>query len=348
MAKKAFKTVWKGPEADGITQSLLSRFLCCRERFRLLVVDGLRPAPQFNARIEYGSMWHICEEHISGDWQFALKTYCQKLMLEYVQQGAEVEKWYQVCKAQFPIYLKYWAKHDDVKNRKVLLPETSFRVPYELPSGRVVTLRGKWDSVDLIGKGKTAGIYLQENKTKGDINEQQLKTQLQFDLQVMVYLTALWEDESTVEKKYPVKGVRYNVVRRPLSGGVGSIRPHQATKTKAAETPAEYYARLSSIIQEQPETFFMRWRAEILPEDIERFKQQFLTPILEQLWDWWEWITAAPDDPWREDVQGRHYRFPYGVWNPMLEGRSSEVDEYLATGSTLGLVRSDRLFQELE
>ena len=26
---------WKGPEVDGITQSLLSKFLVCRERFRI-------------------------------------------------------------------------------------------------------------------------------------------------------------------------------------------------------------------------------------------------------------------------------------------------------------------------
>ncbi len=32
--------VWKGPEVDGVTQSLLSRYLTCKERFRLLVIEG--------------------------------------------------------------------------------------------------------------------------------------------------------------------------------------------------------------------------------------------------------------------------------------------------------------------
>jgi hypothetical protein len=109
----------------------------------------------------------------------------------------------------------------------------------------------------------------------------------------------------------------------------------------------DFYERLAGIIRAQPETFFMRWRAEILTADIEKFKQQFLNPILEQLWDWWEWIGAECDNPWRVGNK-LHYRYPFGVWNPMMEGRASEVDEYLATGSTAGLVKATTLFNELE
>ena len=58
--------IWDGPEEDGITQSLLSRFLVCRERFRILVVDGLKPVDQFSSRIEYGQMWHLCEENLAA------------------------------------------------------------------------------------------------------------------------------------------------------------------------------------------------------------------------------------------------------------------------------------------
>jgi hypothetical protein len=339
--------LWKGPEQDGVTQSMLSRFLCCPERFRLLVIEGLRPAPEFSQRMDYGTMWHVCEEHHEEDWIVPLREYCRDLMVKYPTQGQEIDKWYNVCKTQFPIYLEYWAEHADVKQRKVLLPEQVFSVHYDLPSGRCVRLRGRWDSVDLIGRGKGSGIYLQENKTKGDIVEEQMKRQLQFDLQTMFYLTALWEDDVSLEKSAPIRGVRYNVIRRPLAGGTGSIRPHQATKTKEAETMADFYARLGSIIREQPEHFFMRWRAEILPSDVERFKREFLDPTLERLWDWWEWIVADPDAPFRPNEHGIHYRYPYGVWNPLLEGRSSELDEYLATGSRTGLVKADKLFGEL-
>ena len=47
-SKKRNTPLWKGPTEDGITQSLLSRFLVCRERFRLKVIEGLAPEDRFS------------------------------------------------------------------------------------------------------------------------------------------------------------------------------------------------------------------------------------------------------------------------------------------------------------
>lgn len=336
---KKLRTVWKGPEEDGITQSLLSRFLCCRERFRLLVVEGLKPADHFNVRLEYGSMWHLCEEHVNGDWPRELKKYARNLAARYRAQGAEVQKWYEVCKRQFPVYVSYWSKHRDATKVKTLFSEVPFREKIVLPSGRTVHLRGKFDSV--FEKGKR--IYLQENKTKGTIDERSIQQQLLFDLQTMTYLIAFHSKTG----KYP-SGVRYNVVRRPLSGGKGSIVQHKETKTKPAETPSEFYQRLEGIIQEDPESFFMRWDVTITRSDVEKFRTQFLVPILEELWDWWEWVTNHLDDPWETAGNRFHWRFPYGVWNPALEGRTGDLDSYLESGSDTGLMRTNNLFPELD
>ena len=60
------KPLWSGPmdqgPQGGISQSLLGKFLSCRERFRLLVVEGLTDADSFSPRMEYGNLWHCCEE----------------------------------------------------------------------------------------------------------------------------------------------------------------------------------------------------------------------------------------------------------------------------------------------
>lgn len=365
--------LWKGPEEGGITQSLLSRFLVCRERFRLLVVEGLKPQDSFQHRLEYGQMWHTCEEaHANNaDHEKPLRDYCTQLCKRYPIDQTQISHWYNVCKVQFPEYVKHWAKHPDVKDRTPLLQEYAFCVPYKLPSGRVVKLRGKWDSVDLIGsfrKGKGGRTYLQENKTKGDVNEVQLKNQLQFDLQTMIYLTALDYhlknydnvNNSLLGGDYgPPAGVRYNVVRRPLSGGKGSIRKHAPTKKNPrGESDEEFYERLrKDYIAEDPGYFFMRWKAEVSQADIKRFEKEFLQPILEQLCDWWEWISKS-DDPFSpndgcenqldQSVRSSvHWRTPFGFYNTLAEGRSTELDEYLATGSMLGLQRADELFPEL-
>ncbi len=356
----ARQPLWKGPEEDGITFSLLNRFLACRERFRLLVIEGLRPADSFNPRIEFGSMWHAMEEALAGtraedarmvaphrtEWEFSLTRYVEGLYRRYPTQREAVENWYGVATVMFPLYVQHWRKHEDVKHRTPLLQEQTFAVPYRLSSGRTVKLRGKWDAVDLIGKGKDAGIYLQENKTKGDIDERQIKRQLSFDLQTGIYLVALRHEYDRMgwAAKGPINGVRYNVVRRP--------RQYQGKK----ETRDDFLNRLKGIVEAVPNQFFMRWKVEVTPGDVARFRRECLDPILEQLCDWWEYTTLGPVVYASElaDRLARGYepepswRHPFGVYNVLDEGGISDLDEYLASGSTLGLSRATTLFPELE
>lgn len=367
--------VWSGPcdpgPQGGITFSLLSRYLVCKERFRLLVVDGLRPAEQFNHRIEYGSMWHRCEEYFAGSdgtlhkrkefapWEHGLRNYCQYLGSVYPNDREQIEHWYNVCRVQFPHYIEHWSKHPDVTARKPLLQEQVFHVPYKLPSGRTVYLRGKWDSVDLIGKGKSAAVYLQENKSKGEVVDEQIRSQLAFDVQTMMYLITLnyhlSDTSSSLDKLArgkPLGGVRYNVIRRPLSGGKGSIKRLKPTKSNPqGETKEDYYKRLSGIIGEDPDYYFKRWKVEVTPGDLQRFEREFLQPVLENLCDWWLWVTSG--DPFRSDdkeygFNTYHWRSPFGIYNPLEKGGGTELDEYLDTGSTLGLEKADKLFRELD
>lgn len=335
--------LWKGPYEDGITQSLLNLFLMCRERFRVKVIDGLGPSDKFRHALEYGNMWHVCEEALAKkeDPYKSLKDYANQLLRRYPTSQEEVEKWYLVCKMQFPIYVDYWKKHPDVKERTPLYQEEVFNVDYSLPSGRVVRLKGKFDSVDMIGK--KPAIYLQENKSKGDIDEEVLQRQLTFDLQTMFYLVSLkkWTADRNIGT--PIHGIRYNVIRRPFSGGKGSIRQKQATKTTKAETLPQLIERLKvEYILPEPQYWFMRWKVMISATDIDRFRDEFLTPILEQLCDWW-------DDLQKNEFKksSLNYRTPYGIYNPLAEGLMTDVDEYVATGSTAGLQKLETLFPEL-
>lgn len=354
--------VWEGPESageqGGITFSLLCRYLTCKERFRLLTVERLKTAEKFNPRMEYGNMWHVCEEALAAKrpWEKDLQVYAAKLAREHRLDQEAVEKWYGVAKVQFPIYVKYWADHPDVTARTPLLQEQSFRVPYRLGSGRVVYLRGKFDAVDLIEENGEPGIYLQENKTKSEIDDGELKRQLGFDLQTMLYLVALGTPTKTWHSgagrdipgwKYgtPIRGVRYNVIRRPLSGGKGSIVRHKAKGSKPEETWADYWERLRVIIEEAPGEYFARFKAEVAPADVKKFERECLQPILEGLCDWWDWVKGG-DDPFRAGNR-LHYRSPYGVFNPLLEGYATDLDNYLDTGNIVGLQKVETLFREL-
>jgi len=361
--------LWKGPEVDGITQSMLGKFLGCRERFRLLVVEGLKAEGGFNPRMEYGNLWHVCEEALAqGDpWQPALLAYCQKLCLQYRTQQEQVDHWYCVCTTQFPLYVNHWNKHPDMKGRTNLFAERVFKLQYKLPSGRVVFLRGKFDSVDLIrgaSKNDRTGIWLQENKSKGSVDTVNLQRQLRFDLQTMFYSVALregqdgddlqtdWPDEFN---DHPILGVRYNVIRRPLSGGKGSIVRHKPSKSNPqGETKESFYGRVGGIIQDSQDEYFFRWNVDVTRAEVMTFRKQFLDPILEQLCEWWDWVKGNPDpfnyakDPSdRPGMAGIHWRHPFGTYNVLNEGGCTDVDEYLLTGSEIGLTRSDNLFPEL-
>lgn len=359
--------LWKGPCAEGpnggITFSMLTRFLTCRERFRINYIEGIKPVERFNHRTDYGTMWHLCEEHLAraGDWMVHLTNYCNQLVRKFPLDQENILHWYNVCRTQFPIYVEHWRRHDDVKKRKPLEQEQVFDVPYKLPSGKVVRLRGKRDGADLID----GGGWLFETKTKGDVDVQQIQRQLTFDLQTMMYLTVLEFDEEfwqRMREKFPgkgrrpfkVQGVRYNVVRRPLSGGKGTIVRHKPTKSNPqGESWDDYYKRVEQVIRENPDHFFARWKTEVLSSDIDRFRRECLDPILENLCHWYDHVTDEVQI--EQGIFGiggavdicPHWRHPFGAVNTIDEYGASDVDEYINNRSMTGLRRVNTMFEEL-
>jgi hypothetical protein len=363
--------LWDGPCSNtpngGITQSLLSGYIVCKERFRINVVEGLGEEERFNKSMDYGSLWHICEEHFARgeDWEKPLVDACRGLCRKYMLQQEEIEKWMNVCRLQFPLYVDFWKKHPDITKRTPLLQEKMFCIPYVLPSGRTAYLRGKMDSVDLVTDKKRSRIVLMENKSKGDLNEAMIQRNLLFDLQVMFYVVALEEyikENGPLSKEsdgVPFNQVRYNCIRRPLSGGKGSIVQKKGSKNIPPETKQEFYNRLAEYIREDPAYFFMRWNVDLMISDVSKFKTEFMNPCLDNLLDdyeWWEWCFRKEENTFcygeREVVfpnhRLRHYRTPFGIYNPLAENVSTPIDEYLLTGSTVGLVRRDTLFSELK
>lgn len=383
-------SAWKGPLNDGITQSILQRYVNCKERFRVQFIEGLSEPERFRKAIEYGQMWHLCEEHLAHEDSieftfFDLKNFTQKLIDKYPFDRDQIIQLHNICKTQFPIYIEYWKKNEDVKKRRPLYQEKVFEIPYELPSGRNVMLRGKMDGVDWIG-GHKEGYYLQENKSKGTIDEELIENQLSFDLQSLMYLLALRNFVDTSE----IKGVRYNVVRRPLSGGVGSIRkkegngrpsdwePYEGKKggkgwknringklvrgdvdnPGIGETDGEFYSRLAQVIEEKSDQFFYRWKVNISEKEMNIFLDTCFHPMLENLVDdfeWWDFAITKDECPFNYSLRqeqfpnhaNRHFRDPYGAFDTIKRGTKHYLDDYLNTGSSVGLIRKKQFFEEL-
>lgn len=383
--------LWRGPDIDGITNSLLCKFLVCRERFRLKVVEGLDEDEGFNKSIEYGSMWHemeeaYCRTKMLPEAEKALRKYTTKLVAKYQGSEAEIHKWSTLCLYQYRIYVKYWEKHSDEKSRKPIFEEVAFKVPYHLPSGRTVLLRGKFDAVFLASispKEQAAhkvkskqGMFLQENKTKGEIDEEGILNTVGFNLQTMIYQIALREAHQyqpglikqlgMVPYEIPIVGTLYNVIRRPLSDRF-AIKQRKGRQVKGkvvgAESQSQFLKRVEAEILSDPDHSFMRWKVFLTKEDIYLFRNRTLDPILEQLWDWWEWIKTDPHDPWRprlpsecpnllvlspDQIISPHFQSPWGVYNSMYAGYRGDYYEWLTKGRDANLVRVPTLFPELE
>jgi hypothetical protein len=148
---------------------------------------------------------------------------------------------------------------------------------------------------------------------------------------------------------YPLEGCCFNIIRRPLSGGKGSIVRHKATKNKPEESKPAFYARLGEVIKEDPANFFMRWQIGVSKVDIGEFKQKTLNPLLERLCDWHECLTQCSGDIWTGcKKHGQvHYVMPFGCYSSLLDGGSTPYDNNIQTGSRIGLRQVEKVFPEL-
>jgi len=163
------------------------------------------------------------------------------------------------------------------------------------------------------------------------------------------------EEAAKLLLNHPINGVRYNVIRRPLSGGKGSIKPHAAKYTKNTTTPAEtddqFYERLRrDYIAADPGYWFFRVRAEISAKDIQVFRETCLDPLLDTVCDWYEYVCYAGPTArmQRTNAYCINYRTPFGVYSTLEEGGATEYDHFLESGSEAGLRRIETLFPELQ
>jgi len=365
MSKSKKRPVWAGPyykENGGITQSMLQQWLVCRERSRIRLVEGLKGPETFREGLEYGNMFHEAEEaHGKGkDWKKAITNYATKLAKKYPLQQETIAKWMSVCLVQYEVYLDYWKGQKQLTRKKVepLLREQVFCIGIAIPNvggSRLanVYLKGKWDGVDLVGSGKNQSLALCENKAHGGMyyNPDKKASQLAFDFQTMFYVLTL--EESAAVYQYglpykPVKNIFYNVMKRPLTGGKGSIVQKKPTKTNPkGESLPEFYERLGSVIREQPEEFFSRFDVQLDEMDVTRFYKQTLRNVLEQFCKWWDFVSSDEGlaEPFSSEI---NYRTPYGVFNPISAGLPTDYDTYLDEGSNTELEFNDSFYPELE
>jgi hypothetical protein len=359
--------LWKGPVEDGVTSSLLANYITCKERFRLKVIEGLHEEDEFDYTIEFGQMWHEIKEayRTKRDWKKSLGDYRDKLWAKYPANIAEINKWAYICAGQFMVWLnrpRPAVTPQRVKEHQ-LITEDTFRVEYILPSGRPIIFRGKYDSILLAGNS----LYIEDDKSKGYIDELAISGTLLGNLQMGVYHTAARQSLQQDDKgKYRIYGLtkrgsvevpasatkpyfagtRYQVVRRPLNEKFPPVRQ------KSKETDKEFWDRLIQHIAGNYDYYFKTMPAMMSTSALNSFKLKILHPICEELLDWWDFMVECKFDPWTSPHGSHnnrlHYQTPWGVYNSLFGGFRGDFFEYLTKGSDRALVKLQTLFPELE
>lgn len=273
------KSKFYDPSRDGITQGLLGTWLECRQKARYFLQGySSKGTPM---AMTYGTVGHGVLQYAYEDFRTGKITGIpsRKRVVGYV---SEVEKIWRkenerpskqmiedletslaFAEVILPEYFKYWST--DFTKKKWKKVEGSFKIPYKLKDGRKTFLRGKMDGVF-----ESPGLWLFESKFKSMINEGDLVDTLTLDLQVKIYLWALYK----TYKQIP-KGVLYNVVRR-----------FNQTR-RVSETLKEFCQRCREDLEKRPDWYFFRFEVCTSPSDIREFEAE-LENMLTDFMDWWE------------------------------------------------------------
>lgn len=243
---------------DGITQSILSLFLQCRQKCKNYLL-GIRPLDERRDALEFGSAFHhLLELHHAGtledasmalnEWANSQKTPINPESLEQMLAGVL---------ALWPQYKHVYKTRDKVLTWPAGSMEKQFDIVW---CGH--RLRGKIDGLPIV-KGK---VWQFETKTKGAIDEDVITTTLEFDFQNLFYYVACEE-----EGIKPC-GVIYNIIRRPAYKYNGD--------------PRAYQDKIEAAASEDPGHWFKRFEATYTKQQIERYKAE----LADKLNDFAAWV----------------------------------------------------------
>ncbi len=316
---------------DGVTQSIIGRYLSCPEKVHLGMEERLG-AMRTTGALSFGSLVHE-----ALDWLYTgfMKNHTKGVALNLKAVSADLAVWmkeklaedrrilqeagaateatelsleenFGMAEIVLNAYFRRWTR--DYDHYEWLALEKEFCVPYVMPSGNIIPVRGKIDGVMRI-RDK---LWLFETKTKARIEDEAIVSKLNFDLQVLLYMWAM----QRIYGEKPM-GVIYNLIRRP-----------QLRRTQK-EMLSEFLERIRVDIETRPEFYFIRYEAAILPHETARWELEFLN-IMTSIEQW---------------ANGAH-RFRNSSACSGMFG-TCEYIRYCAEKDETGLIRREQLFPEL-
>jgi hypothetical protein len=287
--------VWE----DGISFSLLSRFVVCRDRFHKYAVQGMREQGKQQNALNFGTYFHKLLEISAKDQRASADTVIAKV----TRSKSSIAKIKTIDRLIGNMVFQEYSKHYADVKYNYFDTETKFDVRYFVHGVGDVRLVGKIDQ--LIRKQQNA-FYVKENKTKENINETLIEATIPENLQTMMYVIC-----AGIHFKKPITGIVYDVIRK------------SKIRQKNDESDVEFVERLREDIHKRPGYYFYRWDYPLNTRAIENFRLTTFDPLLREFYLWWKSIESNPLNPWLDEKgqpNSRHYRRPFGVYDSLTNG----------------------------
>ena len=229
---------------QGITQSLLSNYMTCPQKF-VIAVNQYR---SIQTNTSFGTFFH----NVLELW-YLDNCSNKKEVLEFIDAyifSKEVENSEYMRISGAVLFENYVLRYGKEKVSPEILFDTKNN-PYNF------RLRGKIDGV-LMEKKQ---LFLLETKTKTQINEEGITNRLVLDWQSLFYVNAYYR-----QFKVLPAGVVYNVIRYPQ---------------RMPKDLCTYAKDLDKEIKSKPDYFFYRWKTEYTLQDIVSFNAELLQKLIE-------------------------------------------------------------------
>lgn len=305
---------------DGVTQSLLSSWVDCRQRCRWYL-DGWR-ADTLKEGLEYGSLFHFLLEELyervrgglitadvsarvdSEFWRGALERWRAKL--PPTADAAATEQT-EICIAQAAgVWDGYLAQYpQDFNPKRWIELEGVFDVTWN-----GYRLRGRRDGMLTFRRSP----WLLETKTKSQITPGKIEAALAFDFQNLFYVTANQAELEARKMRGRLRGVKYNIVRKPQHKAKGDLRA--------------YSGRIAKDVALRPDHFFLRYEATYAPDALREHQRQ----LVDKLAEFDRWLRGEIPTYRNEGACQKRWNCTY-------------ID--LCAGNECGYTRDGTLFEEL-
>lgn len=253
---------------DGISQSLIQKFLSCRQQCRLEYYEGWTKVKQ-PLFFKFGTCvhWVLAEiynegveptkDHIIGLIRKYERNYFQKNVVDAADQK-ELDEIFMMAEL---ILEKYFIWHDKDFHHKWMFTERNFEVPFG-----DTKLRGRWDG----GWIENKRLCLVDHKCLSMIDEEGIADMLPLDMQVLVYCYA-----ALVEFGIMPYEMNYNIVRRP------GFR-------QGKKTDEEFRQHIICELNKKLNYYFIRIPIRITKDELLFWVEHQLKPIVAEIQRWFD------------------------------------------------------------